>query len=141
MAVGLGFALAGYGNVLLALSTVAAAATLAIALAMQDVIKNLVAGAFIYTDRPFRTGDWIEWEANSGYVEDISLRVTRVQTFDNEHLTVPNSQLTGDVIKNYDRNGTLRLRFVSPDDVDEATGLILNAARATEGLLDDPAPS
>jgi small-conductance mechanosensitive channel len=145
LAVGLGFALAGYGNVLLALSTVAAAATLAVGLAMQDVIKNFVAGAFIYTDRPFRTGDWIEWEANSGYVEDISLRVTRVRTFDNEHLTVPNSQLTDDVIKNYDRNGTLRLRFVFRigfrDDVDEATDLILDAARAQEGILDDPAPS
>jgi small-conductance mechanosensitive channel len=145
LAVGLGFALAGYGNVLLALSTVAAAATLAVGLAMQDVIKNFVAGAFIYTDRPFRTGDWIEWEANSGYVEDISLRVTRVRTFDNEHLTVPNSQLTDDVIKNYDRNGTLRLRFVFRigfrDDVDEAMELILDAARAQEGILDDPAPS
>ncbi len=145
LAVGLGFALAGFGNVLIALSTVAAAATLAIGLAMQDVIKNLVAGAFIYTDKPFRTDDWIEWEGNSGYVEDISLRVTRVRTFDNEHLTVPNSQLTDGVIKNYDRNETLRLRFIFRigfgDDIDEATELILEAARAQEGILDDPAPS
>jgi len=145
LSVGLAFAMAGYGNVLLALSTVAAAATLAVGFALQDVIKNLVAGAFIYTDKPFRTGDWIEWESNSGYVEDISLRVTRVRTFDNEHLTVPNSQLTDGVIKNYDRNGTLRLRFVFrigfEDDIDEATELILDAARATEGVLADPEPS
>jgi len=144
-AVGLAFALAGYGNVLLALSTVGAAATLAVGFAMQDVIKNFVAGVFIYTDEPFRTGDWIEWGDNSGFVEDIGLRVTRVRTFDNEHLTVPNSQLTDGVIKNYDRNGTLRLKFTFriafEDDVDEATDLILEAARATDGVLAEPEPS
>ena len=101
-ALGLAFALAGFGNVLLALATVAAAATLAIGFALQDVIRNFVAGVFIYTDKPFRTGDWIEWADNSGFVEDIGLRVTRVRTFDNEHLTVPNATLTNGVIKNYD---------------------------------------
>ena len=124
-AVGLAFALAGYGSVLLALATVGAAATLAIGFAMQDVIKNSVVGVFIYTDRPFRTGDRIEWEDNSGFVEDIGLRVTRVRTFDNEHLTVPNSQLTDGVIKNYDHNRTLRLKFTFRiglhDDIDAAT--------------------
>jgi len=142
---GLAFALAGFGNILIALATVAAAATLAIGFAMQDVIKNFVAGVFIYTDKPFRTGDWIEWGDNSGFVEDISLRVTRVRTFDNEHLTVPNSQLTDGVIKNYDKNGTLRLKFTFrigfEDDIDRATDIILEEARATEGVLEEPEPS
>jgi small conductance mechanosensitive channel len=145
LAVGLGFALAGFGNILVALSTVAAAGTLAVGFALQDVIKNFVAGIFIYTDKPFRTGDWIEWEDHQGYVQDISLRVTRVQTFDNEHLTVPNSQLTDDVIKNFDKNETLRLRFTFRigfmDDIDEAMEMILDAARAEEGILADPEPS
>jgi len=68
---------------------------------MQNVISNFVAGVFIYTDKPFRIGDWIEWEDGtySGIVEDISLRVTRVRTFDNELLTVPNSALTEGVLK------------------------------------------
>jgi len=139
------FALAGFGNILLALATVAAAATLAIGFALQDVIRNFVAGVFIYTDRPFRTGDWIEWGDNSGFVEEISLRVTRVRTFDNEHLTVPNAQLTDDVIKNYDRNGTLRLKFTFRisfrDDIDQATDIILEEARAGEGILAEPEPS
>ena len=141
----LAFSVAGLGNILVALSTVTAAATLAVGFAMQDVLKNFVAGVFIYTDEPFRTGDWIEWEGNSGYIEDISLRVSRVRTFDNEHLTVPNSQLTDGVIKNYDRNGTLRLKFTFriafEDDVGEATDIVVAAARAQEGILDDPEPS
>ncbi|AXG07864.1 mechanosensitive ion channel family protein [Haloplanus rubicundus] len=142
---GLGFALAGYGNILLALSTVGAAATLAVGFALQDVIKNFVAGVFIYTDQPFRTGDWIEWGGNSGFVEDIGLRVTRVRTFDNEHLTVPNAQLTDDVIKNYDRNRTLRLKFTFrigfEDDIDDAMDHIVAAAEAEEEILEEPEPS
>jgi len=142
---GLGFALAGYGNILIALSTVGAAATLAVGFALQDVIKNFVAGVFIYTDQPFRTGDWIEWSGNSGFVEDIGLRVTRVRTFDNEHLTVPNSQLTDDVIKNYDRNRTLRLKFTFrigfEDDIDDAMDHIIAAAEAEEEILEEPTPS
>jgi len=145
VAVGLAFALAGFGNILLALATVAAAATLAIGFALQDVIRNFVAGMFIYTDKPFRSGDWIEWGDNSGYVQEIGLRVTRVRTFDNEHLTVPNAQLTDDVIKNYDKNRKLRLKFTFRisfrDDIDQATDIILDEARTQEGVLADPEPS
>lgn len=145
LAIGLAFALAGFGSVFAALATVAAAATLAVGFALQDVIRNFVAGVFIYTDRPFRTGDWIEWEGNSGYVRDISLRVTRVHTFDNEYLTVPNSQLTDGVIKNYDKNETLRLKFTFRigfrDDIDRAIEIILEEAEGIEGILEDPAPS
>jgi small conductance mechanosensitive channel len=141
----LAFSLAGFGNILVALSTVTAAATLAVGFAMQDVLKNFVAGVFIYTDEPFRTGDWIEWEGNSGYIEDISLRVSRVRTFDNEHLTVPNSQLTDGVIKNYDKNRKLRVKFTFrisfEDDIDEATDIIVEEATKQEGILDDPEPS
>jgi small-conductance mechanosensitive channel len=62
VAITVAFGLAEYGNFLQSLATIAAAATLAIGFAMQDVIKNFVAGIFIFTDRPFRIGDWIEWD-------------------------------------------------------------------------------
>ncbi|SMO82806.1 mechanosensitive ion channel family protein [Halorubrum cibi] len=140
-----GFSVAGYGDFLRSVATIAAAATLAIGLAMQDVLKNFVAGVFIYTDKPFRIGDWIEWDGNSGIVEDISFRVTRVRTFDNELLTVPNHVLTGGVIKNPVAKGRLRLKFVFgidyDDDVDAATEIIVEEAEAHEGILEDPAPS
>ena len=109
-AAGVAFAAAGLGNLVTALATVAAAATLAIGFAMQDVIANFVAGIFIFTDKPFRIGDWIEWDGNSGIVEDISFRVSRVRTFDNELLTVPNSELTDGVIKNPVAKDSLRLK-------------------------------
>jgi small-conductance mechanosensitive channel len=144
-AVAVAFGFADFGNFLMGLATIAAAATLAIGFAMQDVIANFVAGVFIYADRPFRIGDWIEWDDHSGVVEDISLRVTRVRTFDNELLTVPNADLTNGVIKNPVAKDTLRLKFVFgigyDDDIDEATEIILEEAERNEDILDDPAPS
>ncbi|AEM57533.1 mechanosensitive ion channel protein [Haloarcula hispanica N601] len=145
VAISVAFGMAEYGNFLQSLATIAAAATLAIGFAMQDVIQNFVAGVFIYTDKPFRIGDWIEWDGNSGVVEDISLRVTRVRTFDNELLTVPNSNLTDGVIKNPVAKEQLRLKFVFgidyDDDIDEATEIILDEARAHPEIMDDPEPS
>jgi small-conductance mechanosensitive channel len=145
VAVSVAFGLAGFGNFLQSLATVAAAATLAIGLAMQDVIKNFVAGVFIYTDKPFRIGDWIEWDDRQGIVEDISLRVSRVRTFDNELLTVPNSQLTDGVIKNPVAKDKLRLKFVFgidyDDDIDEATDIIVEEARSHPEILNDPEPT
>jgi len=144
-ALSVAFGVAGYGSFLTSLATIAAAATLAIGLAMQDVIKNFVSGVFIYTDQPFRIGDWIEWDGNAGVVEDVSLRVSRVRTFDNELLTVPNSQLTDGVIKNPVAKDKLRVKFVFgigyDDDIERATEIIAEEAEAHPGVLDDPAPS
>ncbi|QSG07206.1 mechanosensitive ion channel family protein [Halapricum desulfuricans] len=144
-AIAVAFGMAGYGNFLTSLATIAAAATLAIGFAMQDVIANFVAGVFIYTDKPFRIGDWIEWDGNAGVVEDISLRVTRVRTFDNELLTVPNSNLTSGVIKNPVAKDELRMQFLFgigyDDDIDKATEIIIEEAEKHDEILDDPAPS
>jgi small-conductance mechanosensitive channel len=145
VAVAVAFGFAGYGNFLQSLATIGAAATLAIGFALQDVLKNFAAGLFIFTDKPFRIGDWIEWDNSSGVVEDISLRVTRVRTFDNELLTVPNSNLTDDVIKNPVAKEQLRLKFLFgigyDDDIDKATEIIIEEAQNHEGILDDPGPS
>ncbi|WP_226023415.1 mechanosensitive ion channel family protein [Halomicrobium salinisoli] len=145
VAVGIAFAFADYGNILTALATIGAAATLAVGFAMQDVLKNFVSGIFIYTDEPFRIGDWIEWGDHAGIVEDISLRVTRVRTFDNELLTVPNSQLTEDVIKNPVAKDKLRMKIDFgigyDDDIQAATEIVVEEAEAHPEILEDPAPS
>ncbi|WP_435077073.1 mechanosensitive ion channel family protein [Halococcus sp. AFM35] len=147
VAIAIAFRAAGYRGLLTSLATIGAAATLAIGFALQDTISNFVAGVFIYTDRPFRIGDWIEWEAGTyaGIVEDITFRVTRVRTFDNELLTVPNSILTGDVIKNPVAKDELRLQFTFgigyEDDIEQATDIIIEEAERHPDILDDPAPT
>jgi len=136
---------AGFGTTLRSLATIAAAATLAVGFAMQSVIRNFVAGVFIFTDRPFRIGDWIQWEGHEGIVRDISLRVTRVETFNNELMTVPNSDLTENVVTNPVANELLRLRPVFgihyDDDIHEATDIIIEEARKHPDILEDPDPS
>ncbi len=145
VALAVAFGMAGYGNIVTAFATIGAAATLAVGFALQDVIANFVAGVFIFTDRPFRIGDWIEWDDNSGIVEDISFRVSRVRTFDNELLTVPNSQLTEGVIKNPVAKDKLRLKFDFgigySDDIDLATEIIVEEAERHDGILSEPEPS
>jgi small-conductance mechanosensitive channel len=145
VAISVAFGLAEFGNFLRSLATIAAAATLAIGFALQNVIQNFVSGIFIFADKPFRIGDWIEWDGHSGVVEDISLRVTRIRTFDNELLTVPNSDLTEGVIKNPVANEQLRLKFDFgigyDDDIEKATEIIVEEAKKHDGILDDPGPS
>jgi small-conductance mechanosensitive channel len=139
------FGVAGYDDFLRSLATIGAAATLAVGFAMQDVLKNFVAGVFIFIEKPFKIDDWIEWNDNAGVVEDISLRVTRVRTFDNELLTAPNAQLTNNVVKNPVDADKLRMRFVFgigyDDDVEKATAIILEEARAHGEIMETPEPS
>ena len=142
--ISVGFGLAGYGSFLQSLATIAAAATLAVGFALQDVIRNFVAGVFIYADRPFKIGDWIEWNDQAGIVEDISFRVTRVRTFDNELLTVPNATLTENVIKNPVAKETLRLKFIFgidyDDDIQQAAEIIVEEAESHPEILEEPQP-
>jgi small-conductance mechanosensitive channel len=143
--VAVAFAVAGFGNILSSLATIAAALTLAIGFASQDVISNLVAGVFMISDPKLKIGDWVEWNGNAGVIEDISFRVTRVRTFNNELITVPNSELTTTAITNPVAKDTLRIPFTFgvgyDDDLEHAKAVIVEEARENDEILDEPAPS
>jgi small-conductance mechanosensitive channel len=144
-AVAIGFTLAGYGAFLSAFAVFGGAIALAVGFAAQDLLGNFVAGIFILKDKPFEVGDWIEWDGNAGRVEDIDLRVSRVRTFDNERVTVPNSDLANNAVTNPVAYETLRQKFVFgigyDDDIGQATDIIVEKAEAHAEILDDPAPS
>ena len=139
------FAVAGFGNLLTSLATIAAALTLAIGFASQDIIGNLVSGVFLISDPELKIGDWVEWDGNAGIVEDISFRVSRVRTFNNELITVPNSDLTNTAVTNPVAKDTLRIPFTFgvgyDDDLDHAKSVIVEEAEQHDEILDDPAPS
>jgi small conductance mechanosensitive channel len=145
IAVAIGFAIAGFGNLLTSLATVAAALTLAIGFASQDVIGNLVAGVFLISDPKIRIGDWVEWSDNKGIIEDISFRVTRVRTFNNELITVPNSDLVNTAVTNPVAKDKLRIPFTFgvgyEDDLDHAQAVIIEEAETHDEILDEPAPT
>ncbi len=84
---------------------------LAFALAAKDTIGNIFGGIIIITDKPFSIGDWIYTPSVEGTVEDISFRSTRVRTFAQALVTVPNSTLANQPITNWTRMGKRRITF------------------------------
>ena len=125
--------------------TIAGALALGIAFAAGDIIENFVAGIFILKDKPFTVGDYIEWDGNDGIVREINLRVSKLDNFDNEQLTVPNGDLAGAVVKNPVANDTRRVTFDFGIEYDAsikaAREIILDEASKIEGVLEDPAPA
>jgi|GEM_PF-99344 len=73
---------------------------LAIALAAQDSIKNFFGSLLIFVDKPFQVGDWIISDKVDGTVEEVGFRSTRVRTFSNSLITIPNGKLADQVIDN-----------------------------------------
>ncbi|KIG13366.1 Small-conductance mechanosensitive channel [Enhygromyxa salina] len=83
----------------------------AIALASKDTIANLFGSIVIFIDRPFQIGDWVEIGDQEGTVEAVGLRVTRIRTFANSLITVPNSALTTTAINNWSRMRKRRIKL------------------------------
>ncbi|TPV97139.1 MAG: mechanosensitive ion channel family protein [Myxococcales bacterium FL481] len=83
----------------------------AVALASKDTIANLFGSIVIFVDRPFQIGDWVEIGSHEGTVEEVGLRVTRIRTFANSLITVPNSALTTSAINNWSRMNKRRIKL------------------------------
>jgi MscS family membrane protein len=84
---------------------------LALALAAQDTMANWFGALMIYTDRPFREGDWIKTSSVEGVVEEIGLRSTRVRSFGKTLITVPNRDLASSHIENFSERPVRRVDF------------------------------
>lgn len=84
---------------------------LAFALAAQDTVANIFAGIVIIIDKPFSIGDWINTTGIEGVVEDINFRSSRIRTFANALITVPNSTLANQPITNWTKMGKRRVTF------------------------------
>lgn len=82
-----------------------------IALAAQDIAKNLFAGFAILSDKTFVVGDYIELEKIAGNIEDISFRTTRIRTMDNSLVTIPNSTLSDGKVINWSKNVKRKYEF------------------------------
>ncbi len=73
---------------------------LAFALAAQDTVANVFGSINIFVDRPFQIGDWVQIGGVEGVVEEVGFRSTRVRTFYNSLVTIPNSQITNANVDN-----------------------------------------
>ncbi|MRH41347.1 mechanosensitive ion channel [Aquibacillus halophilus] len=84
---------------------------LAFALAAKDAIGNLFGGIIIITEKPFTIGDWIMTPSVEGIVEDINFRSTKIRTFEQGLVTVPNATLSNENITNWSKMGKRRISF------------------------------
>jgi MscS family membrane protein len=114
--------LAGVGINVTAVVAGLGVGSLAVALAAQKTVENLIGGVALYTDEPVRIGDFCAFGADMGLVEEIGLRSTRVRTLQRGVLTVPNAEFSNLRIHNLSRrdrflfNPRLGLRYETTPD-------------------------
>jgi len=129
---------------LTALLATAGVVTVAIGLAAQTSLSNLIAGVFLLVDRPFEVGDSVEIEGKSGIVQAITLLSTHVRTFQNIRVRWPNDVVIKATILNYSRFPTRRidltLRVLAGGDLGATRTALLAAVSAQPLVLLDPAP-
>jgi len=121
--------------------------SLAIGLAAKETLTNMISGFSIMIDRPFRPGDRIELASGEiGDVQEIGLRSTRIKTFDNTILVVPNTALVNASLVNYcypDFKVKVRIRvgIAYGSDIEKAKRIMLDTTREVPSILQDPPPS
>jgi MscS family membrane protein len=84
---------------------------LAIALAAQETIANLIGSIIIFSDKPFTVGDLVETVEVKGIVEQVGFRSTKIRTMDKTLLSVPNKKLVDSALNNLTRAEIRRVRF------------------------------
>ncbi len=121
----------------------ASVATLAVSLAMQNMLTNVIGGFTLLYNHPFRSGDFVEIAGQSGKVEEINMAYTRLSTPDNKQISLPNSVVVAAQIVNYSATGTRRIEIPVSASYDAPTQKVMDAlvqAGTVDQAMLDPAP-
>ena len=123
--------------------TLASVLTLAVSLAIQDALANLIGGFTLLSTKPFALGDYVEIGSQGGTVDQIGLTYTKFLTPDGKTVSIPNSIVDSAEIVNYSAAGTRRVDItvgVSYDNDPDQVLAALKEAAAVETALQTPAP-
>jgi len=116
----------------------------ALAFASKDTVANFFGSLVIFIDRPFQIGDWVQIGKVEGTVEQVDVRVTRIRTFANSLIIVPNSQMTITAIENWSRMRKRRIKLrlgitysATPDQIREGVAAVRKIIEADDRFLTD----
>jgi small-conductance mechanosensitive channel len=128
------------------LAIIFGALSVGIGFGMQSIVSNFVSGIIMLVERPIKEGDSIEVGGYAGIVDKISVRATRIQSFDHDDVIIPNSELIAGTVRN--RTLTDRMTRIECSvgiaydaDVNAAFDILYAVARGHERTVEDPAPN
>ncbi len=120
------------------------AAGLAVGLALQGTLSNISAGVMLLIFRPYKVGDFIDAASRFGNVQEIDLFTTILQTFDNQQIIIPNSQIWGAQIINHShhniRGVDMHFGVAYKENTDAVRKVINGVLESHPNILKDPAP-
>lgn len=135
LGVNVGAALAGLGVV-----------GLTIGFAAKDTLSNVISGFLIFWDKPFHVGDWVTVGDQYGKVTEITMRTTRLVTWNHTAVILPNETAINQVMINHSAMGSVRIEVplsgvTLNGNFSEKQQELLKAVRNTPGVLKDPPPA
>ena len=135
LGINVGAALAGLGVV-----------GLTIGFAAKDTLSNVISGFLIFWDEPFRAGDWVTVGGNYGKVTEITMRTTRLLTWNNTSVIIPNETAITQVMVNHSAMGRVRVEvpiagIAIDQELPRKEKALLDAVSGTREVLRDPPPS
>lgn len=117
----------------------------AVGFAVKDTLSNIIGGIILILDNSFSVGDKVTIDDDTGFIKEVGLRNTKILTFDNEIIVIPNGELMNKKFKNYVLpDPTLRIvvNFSAAygSNVDYVREVVLTAISSMDGLCFEPLP-
>ena len=121
------------------------ALSVGIGFGLQNIVNNFVSGVILLVERPIKVGDWIDVGGQSGYVKQVNVRSTEIETFDRASYIVPNSDLISAPVLNWTHSnkvGRVRnpISVAYGTDVRKVEKILGEIGKAHPMVINNPAP-